>query len=366
MSGTPTVTPNSPKFTCPEGSALQIVPGQGEGVACCDKEGICTPAPKSAEAPAPTVAPDSKAAPAPAPAPTPPAAPKSSGAQVAPVAVPSEKLGAELARVPKGFVLAKVPSESVADQLGLRQGDVVLAIDAVRPTAIADLEQLTDAPASEEAEPKVLHISRNGEAIDLVLGPVGGLGARHAALRCSPDLKYILPTESGVVVGHVPADSNAHTDGFQEGDVVVSAGADINIVSPEQLDAHFKAGGKVEVLRPQASSLEVVLDDAARLGVTVAALDEQTAATLHLQSSQGIVVKDIGAESVSDGVLRKGDIIVSINGKPISSPNDVAKLLQEASEGLVKLEVIRYKPVTVDMVNHHQKGMYASQQAQEV
>lgn len=79
------------------------------------------------------------------------------------------------------------------------------------------------------------------------------------------------------------------------------------------------------------------------LGVEAVALTPRLAHELGLQTTTGVVVTKVTTKGPAEKAgLVSGDIVVGIQGQPISSPVDIIQLIQESRPGdKVKLELIR-------------------------
>jgi S1-C subfamily serine protease len=91
------------------------------------------------------------------------------------------------------------------------------------------------------------------------------------------------------------------------------------------------------------------------LGVTTAAVTNQDAKSLNLPTSKGALVQEVtsgspadkaglkaGATQLSNGLTAGGDLIVKVDGKPISKPDDIATVLATKKPGdEVELEFYR-------------------------
>ncbi len=89
-----------------------------------------------------------------------------------------------------------------------------------------------------------------------------------------------------------------------------------------------------------------------KLGLSIADVAPADAQVYHLPSSAGAVVKQIVAPSpAADAGIQLGDVIVSVNGTPVSSSGDLLEQVARHAPGeTVKLGVIRYgRSLTVDV-----------------
>lgn len=78
------------------------------------------------------------------------------------------------------------------------------------------------------------------------------------------------------------------------------------------------------------------------LGVNVASLDHALAEQMKLKSVAGAIVTEvIDGSAAAEAGLKPQDVIVGINGKPCLSPNQLAKMIDESPNPVIKLDVIR-------------------------
>ncbi|MGQ9822893.1 MAG: trypsin-like peptidase domain-containing protein [Thermogutta sp.] len=97
------------------------------------------------------------------------------------------------------------------------------------------------------------------------------------------------------------------------------------------------------------------------LGVAIQFIDANLAEQLGVDSKSGVVVTDVFPHTPAEEAgLKSGDVILSFDGKPVSSPNDLQGLVEEAAlEQHHKLEVIRDgNKMTLDVVVREQPEDY--------
>ena len=72
-----------------------------------------------------------------------------------------------------------------------------------------------------------------------------------------------------------------------------------------------------------------------------------------LPESSGVLLVEVPADSkAAKAGLRKDDVIVGCNGRPIKTVSDLLALLAYATDGKLKLEVIRkQQSLAVDLAN---------------
>lgn len=79
-----------------------------------------------------------------------------------------------------------------------------------------------------------------------------------------------------------------------------------------------------------------------RLGVELQPLSRQLAEFLGAPA-KGVLVASVLDGSPSAGKLKSGDVIVSADGKSVSEPADLTRILRDRGEGTLELKVIRDK-----------------------
>jgi len=160
----------------------------------------------------------------------------------------AESLGLEKAN---GALVSKVTKDSPAANSGLKQGDVIIAVDG------EEVEQLRDLPriiagikAGQVAE---IEIWRNGhkKSIDVKIGaapksdqvasvPEGVQGMALAALDDQWRKRLGLnKATGGVVIVDIRSDSAAAKMGLHQGDVILSVG-NVAVASPDDVAKRFK------------------------------------------------------------------------------------------------------------------------------
>jgi serine protease Do len=97
----------------------------------------------------------------------------------------------------------------------------------------------------------------------------------------------------------------------------------------------------------------------ARLGVTIQPLTDQLGAFLGVPNKKGVLVASVIDGSPSAGKLKSGDVITSVDGKAVESPDELTRLIRSKSGGNVTLKVIRDKKeisVVVNLAASDEKG----------
>ena len=110
-------------------------------------------------------------------------------------------------------------------------------------------------------------------------------------------------------------------------------------------DLRFAVGQRPDeerVARAEPEAKPEKADKSPKLGVTVAPLDPENARALGLGPAQGVEVSDVlvGGPAESAG-LRRGDVIVSVNKKPVGKPEQIGEMVAKLKEGDTALLRVR-------------------------
>jgi serine protease Do len=197
--------------------------------------------------------------------------------------------------------------------------------------------------------------------------PRGAIGVSFNNLN-NPVLLHSFGTDHGVVVSGVEPGSPADHAGLRRGDVIVSAdgkpvtnGDDLVGIVSDALGRKIQLGyvrdkktmtAEVEVgdrnkiissLQPTPGSpkddVSGVEGGGGVLGVTVRALTHEQAqevsAELHLNPAQGVLVTDLTAGGFSSEMgMTRGDVILTINQKPVASLDDFNHAQAQLKSGM--------------------------------
>ena len=233
------------------------------------------------------------------------------------------------------------------------------------------------------------------------------LGIQMKDVTAADVPKYKLSGERGVIVSSVTKGSPAETATLKEEDVILEFGG-FAVWSSSQfsrLVQETPAGRKVDLVvsrdgkrmnlnatlasrdgRNAERRIEILPNDRSepsprlfqfrtpgmpdrpaadpspqkpRLGITVQPLTDQLGAFLGVPSKKGVLVASIIDGSPSAGKLKSGDVIISIDGKSVESPEELNRLIRAKSDGAVNLKVIRDKkeiPIVVNLPASDEKG----------
>jgi len=182
----------------------------------------------------------------------------------------------------------------------------------------------------------------------------GRLGVAVQGVNQTLANSFGLQKPVGALVSSVEAGGPAAKAGLQAGDVILAVNGvpvEDSTDLPSQIAA-MKPGTKatLDVWRDKSKrqvavtlgsmSLRKVADNAGataeqgRLGVAVRALtsQEQSAASL----SHGLLVQQASGAAASAGI-QPGDVILAVNGRPVSSPDQLAQIIAKAGDSVALL-----------------------------
>jgi membrane-associated protease RseP (regulator of RpoE activity) len=158
-----------------------------------------------------------------------------------------------------------------------------------------------------------------------------------------------IPAGQGLVVERLRGDGACAQAGLQQNDILLSL-ADKPLGAVGDLIKQLKAagdslaplkilrGGKpvtIKVRPIYRVTLGPVGDQKTEyyIGVSVVAPNDATRAQLGLPENQGVVVSEVESSSPAEkGGVKKHDILLHLNDKPIDSPQTLAHLVQEAKD----------------------------------
>ncbi len=218
------------------------------------------------------------------------------------------------------------------------------------------------------------------------------LGVEMQDVTAENMAKYKLTSEAGVIVRSVEKGSPAEAAHLQDGDVILeyagqpvfSSSALTRLVQETPIDRTVnlvvsRDGKKLTLTakvgeRPgPASGLGFVAPDLSRqfnfggkafqfsvprdggrfgwsvpsrpqLGVTVETITDQMASFLGVTGKKGVLVNSVTAGSPAASALKAGDVILSLDGKLIATPQDLTQALTGKTPGSkVVLQVVRDK-----------------------
>lgn len=154
---------------------------------------------------------------------------------------------------------------------------------------------------------------------------------------------FELDTPHGALINRVIEDGPAQLAGFRSGDIVtafdghhIRTSADlpyfVGLVMPDtNVDVEIVRNGRAQTLAMTVGSLgstaPVVArndaDDGNRLGLVVAALDDETRMALGIE--HGVLVEEATGVAREAGI-RSGDIIITLNNNDVDSPDELERI----------------------------------------
>jgi serine protease Do len=193
----------------------------------------------------------------------------------------------------------------------------------------------------------------------------GRIGLQMTAVPREGYQDFGLKSRAGAVVSSVAPGGAAEKAGVKPGDVIVAYnGKDIaNTTELQKLVAATRPGttvplkvvrnGKEQTLRATVEELDLDAERGARqtrdngrqqpeeqgqdsFGLTLGNLTPQMARRLQMPSGQsGAVITDVDENGPSAGILRAGDVILSVNGQTVSAAAEAGRELQKIESGRI-------------------------------
>jgi len=208
-----------------------------------------------------------------------------------------------------GAIVRTVEKGSPAEAAHLQDNDVILEYAGMPVVSVAALTRMVqETPVGRSVN---LGISRDGKKISLSarIGDRSAAGPRTRieVLPGSPQSRQleILPWGSRGFSYSFPGDS---------------------------LRA-FNFGGRGAVIRPS-------------LGVTVESITEQLGENLGVPGKKGLLITSVTPGSPAAPVLKAGDVITSVDARPVSEPAQLTRALAGKQPGAkIELQVVRDKKV---------------------
>jgi C-terminal processing protease CtpA/Prc len=174
-----------------------------------------------------------------------------------------------------------------------------------------------------------------------------------------------VPAGQGLLVASLRADGPSARAGLKSNDILLTL-ADKPLAAAEDLGKHLKAAGEaavpLKVLRagkPLTIQVRpvyrVTLGPAAQqkteyyIGVSIEGADDALRTQLALPAGQGVVITDVqGGSPAEKAGVRKNDVVLELGGKPVDSPENLAKEVQANQEKPTTLKILRGgKPVVI-------------------
>ena len=259
---------------------------------------------------------------------------------------------ADLAREHKlpaveGALVQRVDDDSPAAKAGIKQGDVITSLDGERVRSVRQLQRLVgDTPAGRTVKVTVM---RDGKKVDLPVTPEVTEGALafgrfdrdldkeirdrvEERLRDVPrDFTYMWDRPGGVYHFEGPGGTSRFKTPQGQGRVEP-------LPPPDEAPPGFRVG--------PGPGLRWFFDGTpatGRLGATVQDLTPQLEEFFAVKG--GVLVATVNPDSAGARAgLKAGDVITSVNGTAVSSPDALVRALREPADGAeISLGIVRDK-----------------------
>jgi len=180
----------------------------------------------------------------------------------------------------------------------------------------------------------------------------GWLGVSVQPLTPELAESFGLDSSKGALVAEVVSGSPAEAAGFMRGDILLRFdGREVEQMSDlprivaatpvgDEVKAEIFRKGKTITLKVKVGELDEKIAGAPAtggkvpLGLSVSEVTPELQQSLGLQSRQGVVVTGIAPDSsAADSELRRGDLILEIDGEAIDSPKVFRQTLENATKG---------------------------------
>lgn len=176
----------------------------------------------------------------------------------------------------------------------------------------------------------------------------GELGIEVSNITSDLKQKYGINEDQGVVVVHLEDDSPC-AGILREGDLINKINghliknkrdyeiATYDLLEKERVEILFKRNGKevrkfVETVPPERVT---------RLGIRIDNINDYFVKKYNLKVKQGVVITEVRPGSFADEMgLRKGDVIIGLNGKRINNKKDFEKALSKVKD-YIEMLIIR-------------------------
>jgi membrane-associated protease RseP (regulator of RpoE activity) len=262
---------------------------------------------------------------------------------------------------------------------------LLVLVSAGRPLLAQEADQPAVAPTEQKPTPEasrfeaVLDLSAAASSLlisDLAFSPDGRmllststygnpLGVEVAPVEAALRAQLGIEENSGVVVTSVAPDSAAAQGGLQAHDLVLTINGEAIAGTEKFHEIIVTEQGKpvslglvrqglprtLEITLAATPVYELVtsnllLFDAAdsryRIGVTLSEADDTLRSQLRLAAGEGLVVTDVVADSPAAGAgIKPHDVLVKLDGKRLSSVENINAQIQEVADRTVTLAYVR-------------------------
>jgi C-terminal processing protease CtpA/Prc len=185
-------------------------------------------------------------------------------------------------------------------------------------------------------------------------------------------------SDQGVRIELVEPDSPADRAGIQEGDVITHLDGE-KVISPRDVREFLRnlkeaKEVNIEVLRDgQPVTLSVTPEKrdqimrgfrfgGRQIGVNVQSLDPDLASYFKVEPNSGLLISRVDREGpAAEAGVRSGDILTHIDGKRVSDPEDVRRMIGEGESETVELTILRHGNQMKMTVKPEEREMFGSE-----
>ncbi len=172
----------------------------------------------------------------------------------------------------------------------------------------------------------------------------GYLGVRISDLTPGMAETFGFGSTNGVLIHEVEEGTPAEEAGLEHGDIVVKYdGRKVNNANQfRQMAAATEPGEKVEItvwrkgeektLTVRVGELGAELGSADWFGVAVQNITREKAEKLRLRTTRGVEVTNVSPDSPAARVLSRGDMIFSVNRKPVADVDEYREIMGELKD----------------------------------
>jgi serine protease Do len=242
-----------------------------------------------------------------------------------------------------GVLVEDVNLKSPAEKAGIRAGDVVAEFDGERVRSVRQLQRLVDETSAGHAVK--VGVIRDGKRLDL---PVT-LEAGPRGFAFSGDSDRLADELRGRIEGNIlrsmPRDFNFRFDVPQQDPLPPGDQGPQPRRQPRQAP---RWNWSPNPNGPTPSPWLFDAPAAGRLGVMAQELTPQLAEFFSVK--EGVLVASVTPDSAASRAgLKAADVITTVNGKAVRTPDDLVRLLRDVPDGQdVSIQVVRdKKPLTL-------------------
>jgi C-terminal processing protease CtpA/Prc len=265
----------------------------------------------------------------------------------------------------KGALLATVMATSLLTAYGARAQNSTPPRTNIQGVPV-DVQSLTTTLDTVRLEDLTRVMNFNDALVTGLRNPVEQtFGALLQPIGDTLRSQLAIPAGQGLLVSNLKNDGPSAQAGLKQNDILLSlAGKPLATVDDltKQLKAAGEAAAPLKLLRAGKPvtiqirpiyrvTLGPVAEQKAEyyLGVSLVGTDDAVRAQLALPAGQGLVVSDVDGGSPADKAgVKKNDIILELDGKPIESPEALAHQVQVIQDRPTTLKVLQLgKAVTI-------------------